>query len=270
MIVSAPASSGNLGPGFDCLGLALDLEMNVEPGASTLPAAGARHPAMMAFRKAGGEGELGWASKIPPGKGMGFSGASYVAGVAAAFAQRGRDIETHRHEIWLAATELEGHPDNAAPSTFGGLTVSTETKTIAIDVPSELVVVVWIPSGEVSTNASRTTLPTSISHSDAAYNIAQAAMLVAALATGDTEGLGRARDRLHEPHRLAALPHTAAAIDAALEAGAVTAFLSGSGPTAAAICTRESVESVAAALPTEQAEAHTKILEVGSPVRITA
>ncbi len=258
-----------MGPGFDSLGLAFGIMMNVEPGAETLEPATERHPALVGFRTAGGTGPLGWQSKIPPGKGMGFSGASYVAGVAAAYAQQGADIDDVRDEIWAQATELEGHPDNAAPSTYGGFTVSAGDTTIEVPIAGDLVAVVWIPAGQVSTNSSRSTLPEMISHVDATYNVGHAAQLVAAVATGHFERLARCRDRLHEPYRLSALPDTAAAVDAALAAGALTAFLSGSGPCAAALCLRPDADHVAAALPTEAADAHVKTLEIGKPVHIS-
>ena len=178
MIVSAPASTANLGPGFDALGLALDVTMDLDVGATVLPEANHGHPAVVAFRKAGGEGPLGWSSKIPPGKGMGFSGASYVAGVAAAFAQRGADLDEVRDEVFEMATQLEGHPDNAAPSTYGGLTVATNEKCIVVPVAADLRVVMWIPGFETSTNASRATLPAQISHADATHNVGRTALLV--------------------------------------------------------------------------------------------
>ena len=187
MIVSAPASTANLGPGFDALGLALDVTMDLDVGATVLPEANHGHPAVVAFRKAGGEGPLGWSSKIPPGKGMGFSGASYVAGVAAAFAQRGADLDEVRDEVFEMATQLEGHPDNAAPSTYGGLTVATNEKCIVVPVAADLRVVMWIPGFETSTNASRATLPAQISHADATHNVGRTALLVAAMATGDLD-----------------------------------------------------------------------------------
>ena len=246
----------------------MELTLDVEPGAATLSPAGEGHPAMVGFRSAGGEGPLGWQSKIPPGKGMGFSGASYVAGIAAAMLQHGADLDASRPEIWRLATELEGHPDNAAPSTFGGLTVSAAGKTVSVPLPDDLSVVAWIPKGEVSTNASRSTLPATVSHADAAHNVAHATMLVAGLATGDLDVLSLCTDRLHQPYRLQALPHTEAAIEAALAAGALTAFLSGSGPTAAALCRRADADRVAAAMPTEAAQAHTKVLAIGLPVRV--
>lgn len=267
MIVSAPASTANLGPGFDALGLALDVNMLVEVGASTMAAANDGHPAMVGFRRAGGTGPLGWSSKIPPGKGMGFSGASYVAGVAAAFVQQGRDLDEARDDVFALSNELEGHPDNAAPSTYGGLTVATSDRCIKVPIAADLRVVMWIPNYETSTNASRAALPEHVSHADATYNIGRTALLVAALATGELDALAWCRgDRMHEPYRLPALPQTAAAIHTAAEAGALTAFLSGSGPCAAAIVRPEDADRIAAELPTDNA--HVKVLRVAEGVHI--
>lgn len=268
VIVSAPASTANLGPGFDALGLALDVTMNLDIGATKLPEANHGHPAVVAFRRAGGEGPLGWSSKIPPGKGMGFSGASYVAGVAAAFVQQGRDLDEARDDVFELANELEGHPDNAAPSTYGGLTVATPEKCIQVPIAADLRVVMWIPGFETSTNASRATLPAQISHADATRNVGRTALLVAALATGDLDALGVCGgDTMHEPFRLPAVPQTADAILAACRAGALTAFLSGSGPCAAAIVRPDDANRIAAALPTDNA--HVKVLQIANGVRVT-
>jgi len=269
VIVSAPASSGNLGPGFDCLGLALDVAMNVEPGAATLPEATGRHPALVGYREAGGAGPLGWNSKIPPGKGMGFSGASYVAGVAAAFVEQGHEIDDVRDDIFEIAAKLEGHPDNAAPSTYGGLTISTNNGSRRVPIKANVRVVVWVPNFEVRTNTSRAALPPTVSRADAVFNLGRVAQLVAGLTTGDLTALGECTgDRLHEPYRLPAIPQTRDAIEAACEAGALRAFLSGSGACAAAIVRPADADRIAAAMPTT--DAHVKVLDVGEGVQVLA
>ncbi len=241
--------------------------MFVEIGAHTMPPANDGHPAMVAFRRAGGTGPLGWSSKIPPGKGMGFSGASYVAGVAAGFVQQGRDLDEARDDVFAMANELEGHPDNAAPSTYGGLTVATPDRCIKVPIAADLRVVMWIPNYETSTNASRAALPAQVSHADATYNIGRTALLVAALATGELDALGVCGgDRMHEPYRLPAVPQTGEAILAAGEAGALTSFLSGSGPCAASLVRPDDAERVASALPTDNA--HVKVLRIAEGVHI--
>jgi len=243
--------------------------MNVEPGAATLPEATGRHPALVGYREAGGNGPLGWDSKIPPGKGMGFSGASYVAGVAAAFAEQGHEIDDVRDEIFAVANELEGHPDNAAPSTYGGLTISTDSGSRRVPIKADVQVVLWVPNFEVRTSASRAALPDTVSRSDAVFNLGRVAQFIAGLATGDLTALGECLgDRLHEPYRLPAIPQTKDAIEAACEAGALRAFLSGSGPCAAAVVRPGDADRVAAAMPTT--DAHVKVLKVGEGVQVLA
>ena len=228
MHVKVPASSANLGPGFDALGMALSLHF--ECGTSDAPdgasKAEERHPAMDAFRRAGGTGDLWVRGRIPMGRGLGFSGAARVGGILAAHAQRGvDDVGAVRREILHLATELEGHPDNVAASLVGGVTASAG-------------------------NATGTAIPQQIPLADAVFNIGRATLLLAALASGDRGVLREAtRDRLHQDRRLADAPASAEALRAALGTTALAAWLSGSGPTVAAMCDPADAEAVAAALP---------------------
>lgn len=261
MRITVPASSANLGPGFDALGLALDLPMELELGAHTLPAADETHPAVRAFRAGGGEGPLGIKTSIPPGRGLGFSGTAKVGGFALAVVQAGGDIDTDRDRIFALAAEREGHPDNAAPSAYGGLTVASAGRVVRVPVAEGLRVVVWIPEKETSTKASRGTLPETVPHADAVFNVGRVALLLASLTSGDFDSLaGATADRLHQPYRLPLVPETAAAIEIAHEAGALAAWLSGSGPTMAALVREADAPAVAAALPTTGA--HVKILAI--------
>ena len=267
MIISAPCSTANIGPGFDTLGIALSITMDVEIGAATLPEADEWHSAVKAFRRAGGTGPLGASTKIPPGKGMGYSGAGKVAGYAAALIQAGRNLDEARDEVFALAAEAEGHPDNAAPSTYGGLTITAAGRVLLLPIPADLRVVVWVPDRETSTKASRGTLPKTISHADATYNIGMVAMLVGALATGDLEALASScDDRLHQPFRLEAVPETAEAMVTAREAGALAAWLSGSGPCMACLVEPAKADQVATALPT--VGGHTKILDIAPGAHI--
>jgi len=267
VIISVPSSTANIGPGFDTLGIALSVTMDVEIGAATLPEADERHSAMKAFRHAGGTGPLGASTKIPPGKGMGYSGAGKVAGYAAALVQAGRDLDEARDHVFALAAEAEGHPDNAAPSTYGGVTITAAGRVLQLPTPADLRVVVWVPDKETSTDASRGTLPKTISHADATYNVGMVAMLVGALATGDLEALAAScDDRLHQPFRLLDAPDTAAAINTAREAGAVAAWLSGSGPCMACLVEPAKADAVAAALPT--VGGHTKVLNIAPGARV--
>lgn len=243
MIVSAPASSANLGPGFDCLALALGglpfLVTERVPTDAGWHEAERTHPARAAFVAAGGDPEspLWWSSRIPPGRGLGYSGAARVAGayLAARLAPLGDD--TARAVAASVATELEGHPDNAAASAHGGFTVSAGGDTVVLALPAGLEVLVWSPSASTSTDASRRRLPETVTLADAAFSGARAALWAAAVATGDLSVLRTAcEDRLHQSVRLANRADSAAALGTLLgEPEVLAAWLSGSGPTVAAL-----------------------------------
>jgi len=240
--VSAPASSANLGPGFDCLGMALDLPFELATAADApgdFLEVEPTHPAAVAFAAAGGSAEQGlrWRSPIPPGRGLGFSGAARVAGAYLAGRLDGLDHAAARDGAFVVAASLEGHPDNAAASAWGGFTVAVDERVVALDVPAELRVLVWSPDGEVSTDKSRAVLAEQVALSDAVFSVARAALWVAALASGDLAALRTAcQDRLHQPGRLAARPDAAAVLEHLLGLDTVqAAWLSGSGPTIAAL-----------------------------------
>ena len=255
MRISAPASTANLGPGFDCLALALSVRLTVQLAE---PAAPERHPAVLAFRAGGGEGPLTVETTIPPGKGMGFSAAARVAGLAAAATQRGEHADGHG--ILAAAAEMEGHADNAAAAVLGGLVVTAAGRALPVPVAAPGEVVMWIPSGETSTRRSRTLLPQSVPFADAAFTVGRATLLVAAAVAGDTAALRDAcADRLHQPDRLAGRPDSAAAVEAALDAGAWAAWLSGSGPSVAAWCESGRGDGVAARMPSS---GHTRVVRI--------
>ncbi|MEP7115402.1 MAG: homoserine kinase [Ilumatobacteraceae bacterium] len=268
MIVRVPASSANLGPGFDTLGMALSLHAEAGVIDGEIPARGQSidqfHPAGVAFRRAGGEGDLWVCSPIPVGRGLGFSGAVRVAGIVAAHAQRhGSDPDqfaAHSHSMLQLASELEGHADNVAASLFGGIVATADGRAVRIPLAFDPAVVVWIPSFTTSTDESRTKLGTEVAFSDAVFNIGRVALLVAALASGDTEALRSAtQDRLHQDRRLAAVAPSKAALQAALDAGAWCSWLSGSGPTVAAMCPFDDADELAASMP---GDGHTKVLRI--------
>ena len=266
MIVRVPASSANLGPAFDAVGMALALHAEVGAGEppSGACAADEHHPASIAFRAHGGQGPLWVRSPIPEGRGMGFSGAVRVGGLVAAHAQRcGADhdaLQTALPELLGLATELEGHADNAAASLYGGIVATAGGRAVRIPMSFDPAMVMWVPSFTTSTDQSRGKLPASVPMADVVFNIGRTALLVAALAAGDVDALREAtRDRLHQDVRLAAAAPSRAALHAALMAGAWAAWLSGSGPTVAAMCAVDEAESLAAALPDD---GHTKILRI--------
>ncbi|MBS1838688.1 MAG: homoserine kinase [Actinobacteria bacterium] len=258
MIVTAPSSTANLGPGFDCLALALDLPFRLAVGVDLVPdesgvarfhGAESAHPAAVAFRSAGGDPSvtLQWASPIPPGRGLGYSGAARVAGAYAAGVLDGLDHRAARAGAHVVASRLEGHPDNSAASAFGGFTVAVEDRVMRLDVPAGLSVVVWSPSSATSTDASRRSLPARVALGDAAFSVARAAAWVAAIATGDLDALREAcEDRLHQDLRLQQRPDAAEVRDHLLGRGEVlAAWLSGSGPSIAALVPSDLVPMVA-------------------------
>ncbi len=267
MIARVPASSANLGPGFDTLGMALSLYAEVGVGAP--PDDGARvadehHPATVAFRRHGGEGDLWVRSPIPVGRGMGFSGAVRVGGLVAAHAQRHGEsptvLDEARDALLALATELEGHADNVAASLYGGIVATAGGRAVRIRLALDPAMVMWVPTFSTSTDESRSRLPAEVPLADVVFNLGRTALLVAALGAGDVGALRTAtEDRLHQERRLVAAEPSRAALAAALAGGAWAAWLSGSGPTVAVMCAMDEAEDIAAALP---ADGHTKILRI--------
>lgn len=267
--VSVPASSANLGPGLDVLGLALGLHATAGTG-ETMPEGAHRcaehHPAQLAYRAAGGAHRLWVHAPIPMGRGLGYSGAVRVAGALMAVAEQDPSIDgappaDRARQVLEVAAAAEGHADNAAASVYGGLVVVAGSEVAAVPVAFDAAVVVWVPDGSTtSTTASRASLPTSVGRDDAVFNIGRTAALVTAFATGDVATLGAAtEDRLHQAVRLAAVPASAAALEVGRRSGAWCGWLSGSGPSIAFLCAPSAAAGLAAALP---AGGHTKILAI--------
>lgn len=265
MIVRVPASSANLGPGFDTLGMALGLVLELGPVADGPVPAGARqvedtHPSAVAYRLAGGDGPVWVRSPIPMGRGLGFSGAARVAGLLAGFVRAGAEPGDVTADVLARATELEGHADNVAASLLGGVVATAGGRVVRVPMAFDPAVVVWIPSFTTSTDASRGKLPSSVARADAVFNVGRTALLVAALAAGDVAALRTAtEDRLHQDVRLERAEPSRSAMAQALESGAWCSWLSGSGPTVAALCAHDRAEAVAAALPPD---GHTKLLRI--------
>jgi homoserine kinase len=264
VIVRVPGSSANLGPGFDAMGMALTVHLDVGSG---LPPAGARplhdhHPASVAHRSAGGSGELWERGAIPMGRGLGFSGAARIGGALLARAERagGDPGDDERAEVLALASRLEGHADNVAASLHGGVVATAGDRVVRVPLGFEPTIVVWIPSTVTKTDESRRALGGPVPFDDVVFQVGRVAVLVAALAAGDVDALRTGvQDRLHQPARLEHVPGSRAAIEAAHDAGAWAAWLSGSGPTVAAMCAPDLAGAVAAALP---AGGHTKVLAV--------
>jgi homoserine kinase len=262
VVVRVPASSANLGAGFDVLGMALELFLDIGSGD---PPEGAlaidrHHLAVKAFAAAIGRPEtpaLWVRSSIPMARGLGFSGAARVAGAALALVGSSDDpaeaLTAHGDAVLDVAVRLERHGDNAAASARGGVVAWVDGRALPMDVGPVLAaatVVVWIPDTTTSTNRSRDVLPAEIPRADAVHNLARVAQLVLAIEHDDPSLLvGATDDRLHQTLRLAELPGAADALDAGVAAGAWCSWLSGSGPTLAFLADAGRADTVTAALP---------------------
>ncbi len=246
--VRVPATSANLGPGFDCLGMALDIWATIT---LSKEAAEAEHPrariALNAARALYAAADLepphGYAASydgsIPIARGLGASAVARVGGLLAANALAGDPL--NREQLLLLATELEGHADNAAPALFGGLQVIVRERQkltrVAVPLPTGLKTVLLVPELRMPTQKSRKLLPESLSRTDAVQNASRAALLVAALSQGRFDLLDEAtKDRLHQPARAKLFPAMYSIFDAARAAGAHGAYLSGGGSTICALC----------------------------------
>ncbi|WP_089155007.1 homoserine kinase [Micromonospora sp. NBS 11-29] len=257
--VRVPATSANLGPGFDALGLALGRHDEVTAevtdggvrvtvtgeGAGDLPA-DERHLVVTAMRAAfdvlGAQPAglaLACVNRIPQARGLGSSSAAIVAGVLAAralVADGGQRLDDDA--VLRLAAELEGHPDNVAPCLLGGFTIAwTEpTGARAVSLPTAPAVrpTVFVPAERGLTAEARAALPATVPHADAALNAGRAALLVHALTTDPTLLLPATVDRLHQEQRAPGMPATAALVGA-LRAAGVAAVVSGAGPTVLAL-----------------------------------
>jgi homoserine kinase len=250
--VRVPATTANLGPGFDSLGMALAITQDVtlaishqtEPanGLSRLVLDAARSAFRFAHVDAPSEMQAYGDQTIPIGRGLGASAAARAAGIVGANALMGGTL-TAEQMLTLGA-RLEGHADNMAPALFGGLRVvvregkSDAYRHVAAQLADGLRVVLFIPDFEMPTGESRKLLPQTLSKEDAVYNIGRAAMLVAALAKGEWTALGLAtQDRVHQPARARIFPGMTDILAAAMAAGAHASYLSGGGSTIAALAT---------------------------------
>jgi len=254
--VRVPATVANLGPGFDILALAVQLQNEVEarsdgaggltidpgPGAPadlSDPAGNLICRAYVSACEAAGVpppgAELRCRTAIPLGRGLGSSAAAALSGVLVANALAG--LGWDENEVITHAAALEGHSDNVAAAMLGGLAVCVRGGPVVhLEVPEELRAVVFLPEGEMSTPLARQVVPHSFSREDAVHNAARCALLVAAMLTGQLNLLGEAmRDRWHQPARSELMPHVPLLIETALEAGAHGACLAGSGPSVLAL-----------------------------------
>jgi homoserine kinase len=255
--VRVPATSANLGPGFDALGLALALhnEVVAEEADRTIVrvdgegagrfatseknvvARGVR----MVFEATGRPFKgvaLTCVNRVPPARGLGSSAAAWVGGLVAGNALLGAPLD--RAALLDLAVRAEGHPDNVAAAIFGGLTVSCATaagaRAVSLPVPSRVRWVVLVPEITSATSEARAVLPSSVSRADAVFNVQRVALLLAALQAGRDDALAVALDdRLHQPYRLRLFPWMPAVVAAARAAGALGCVLSGAGPSLLAV-----------------------------------
>ena len=246
--VKAPATSANLGAGFDVAAVAFQLwnEVEVAPANGTPP--DPEHLAVRAFaRFADPAGHsFRFTDRIPRERGLGSSAAVVALGLVAGAFVAGE--EPTADDLLAEGLELEGHADNLAAALAGGVCLTWDGRIarIADDLPAAAIAVV--PAGRVRTADARAALPVEIAHVDAAYSVGRAALLGAALAAGDSALFSASSDdRLHEPYRAAHAPHLAA-IRSDLPAGALGATLSGSGPTVIVWAARASAGEVAVVL----------------------
>lgn len=252
LTVKVPATSANLGPGFDTLGMALSHydEYSVEPaskleivvsgegsGATPTDESNLIYRAFkLVFDKVGKPVpavKLSCHNSIPHGRGMGSSGAAVAGGVMLAAGMLKPELELSEQQLLDFATELEGHPDNVAPALFGGLTIAwvdeDGPKHKKLTVHRGISPLVLVPPHQMSTKLARSLQPESVPHTDAVFNVSRSALLVAALTQSPELMMAATEDRLHQNYRASAMPETSELI-AKLRAGGHPAVVSGAGP----------------------------------------
>ncbi|MGI8551023.1 MAG: homoserine kinase [Dehalococcoidia bacterium] len=268
-VVSIPATSANLGPGFDCLGVALDLRGTVElivsdsqsTQAENRGEAMALNAARQVFRQLGLTApnlQVKLSGDVPPGRGLGASAIVHVGAILAAAALAG--VEPDRERLLQLAAELEGHADNAAPAMLGGLQVVVWDGDVLwhvpVSLPEGLRAVLCIPEFEMPTEESRRLLPDALSRREVVHNVGRAALLVAGFAAGRLDVLSTAtHDVLHQPARSKLFPAMYEIFEAAEDAGALGVYLSGGGSTILALAQHDEVAISAAMDATGRAHA---------------
>ena len=261
VVVRVPATSANLGPGFDAIGMAVDMwsEFTIErsdkfevicegEGSHDMPLDETNlvcSALRAAFEKAGKPVPLlkyRLVNRIPYARGLGSSSAAIVGGLVAGFVLAGHRVPTWGSEELLnLAANIEGHPDNVAPALYGGIQLGIHTgtrwMTERVNIPPGLQCVCFIPETIGKTSTARNVLSDTITRQEAVFNIGRVAWLINALATNNIDQLKYGvEDALHQPQRAAAVyPHLNPLIEAAVGAGASAAYLSGAGPTVMAI-----------------------------------
>jgi homoserine kinase len=261
--VRVPASTANLGPGFDALGMALGLYNEIEvhlggsgltlevsgEGADRLQALGERNLVTRSIRET--LERLGlrtdgmrvrMLNRIPLSRGLGSSSAAAMGGVAAAAALAGASLGPEG--LLDLALPFEGHPDNITPALLGGLTVSAlvdgKVRCVKLPVPDGLQAIAVIPEFHLSTAKARKALPAMVPRGDGVFNVGRVALFLAAMQTGRLDLLREAtQDRLHQPYRAPLVPGMTEVLAEGERAGALACFLSGAGPTLLALVAGE-------------------------------
>lgn len=275
--VNVPATTANLGPGFDCLGLALDwwntivvesapreMAVRIRGLNEGLPAdpSNVTWRAMAdLFERVGVElprVRVTMTNRIPIGRGLGSSAAAIVGGLVAANAWYKNPL--NRDELLALATDIEGHPDNVSAALFGGLTIviADGARPVATQIipPPTWRAVLFVPEQALSTKFAREILPKKISRADAVFNIGRAALLTYAMMASDASCLRLGtQDRLHQPYRESLVAGMPEMFDAARQAGAAGVALSGAGPSLIAFAPSPSLAKRVAEAFTRQATA---------------
>lgn len=286
--IRVPATSANMGPGFDAFGLALNLYNEFWIGESHEKA-----PSGFALLPAGslaGRGaqilaahlgtslpplKIAIKARIPRTRGLGSSATLTVAGLMAANHYLQGQMEAR--ELIRLGTQIEGHPDNVAPALLGGFVISVQENSEVFYLrrmpPKALDIVVGVPQFELKTSQSRKVLPTKVTMADAAFNVGRAGLLAGALITGayDLLRFGM-EDRLHQPYRKPLIPGLVQVMERVLAEGALGACLSGSGPTLLVFCQGHTEEMAALireswkAFEIEAKTYHLKVAEKGAQI----
>jgi homoserine kinase len=261
-LVRVPASSANLGPGYDSMAAAVSLHLDLEveesgefsldPGGLDVPA-GRENLVVRAFETLHPADGIAFRlnSEIPLARGLGSSAAAIVAGLFAA--DHLFELALSREEMLVRATELEGHPDNVAAAIHGGFVICASGGEGPIaarfDPPEGLEGIVVIPPEEVSTERAREAIPAQVPLADAVANVSAAALLVLGLRSADLDLVSRGlTDRIHQPRRRGLFPRSMEIVDDAAELGALGATISGAGPAVLVWTTWQDAGNVAAAL----------------------
>lgn len=291
--VKVPATTANLGPGFDTLGLALAQYDDLVVTASATPGVSVDVRGVGAGEVPTDESHLvvraiahalahyGYAlpglhleahNTIPHGRGLGSSGAAISAGVIAARGLLAGLVEMTDADALVLATELEGHPDNVAPALFGGLTIAWMTpqgpQHKKLMVHRGVSPVVFVPEAEMSTALARSLQPDSVPHEDAVFNVSRSALLIAALIQSPELLLAATEDKLHQNYRAAAMPETNRLISLLREAG-LPAVVSGAGPSILVLASDPSQRLIAAELVAQHAETPWQALMLAVDVKGT-